>query len=124
MESKGGEFDEKALFDAWAWVRTKPKIRVRNDTILGNIASDYIDDILVEGYRKGYAAAKAESKWISVKERLPEKLALVMLCDKDGEYWWGYYGHDLRWHYNFGDGIKEGKEFTDWQPLPPPPEAK
>ena len=73
-------------------------------------------------YEKGYADAKAESGWISVKDRLPEKHDRYLCNVKAFSF------PDLRYFailkYDDG-GFIEGKIYTDdvthWMPLPEPP---
>lgn len=66
-----------------------------------------------EDFLAGYAAA--QQKWISVKERLPEKQMVLCNC-KDG-YELGYYGRygQEQWHNTLGT---DTLQVTHWMPLP------
>ena len=59
-----------------------------------------------------------EIKWISVKDRLPERFNRVLVCRENGKVeqgfrdvgdWWKIYG-------------TRTKHITHWMPLPEPPE--
>ena len=60
------------------------------------------------------------SKWISVKERLPEeKQRVIVRCERIGTsvgwIWWGEWMTDI--------GPRAGK-ITHWIPLPEPPKER
>lgn len=62
-------------------------------------------------------------KWISVKDRLPEKEGEVLVCDTREDFisTWEYLGKGL-WLY---DDIFWGTDdITHWMPLPQPPKGE
>ena len=69
---------------------------------------------------------RAERRWISVEERLPEPDYMgnpvgVLTCLPDGERCIGFCDNDeygVRWH------CQSTQKPTHWMPLPEPPEVK
>ena len=59
------------------------------------------------------------SKWISVKDRMPETYDDVLILDAFNNMFTGYYEHQ-EWHDNYGCAADD---VTHWMPLPEPPEA-
>ena len=57
------------------------------------------------------------SEWISVKDRLPEPLANVLVCYESGRVDIAWVYRDPRFAYESLYGIA-----THWMPLPEPPE--
>ena len=58
-----------------------------------------------------------EMEWISVKDRLPERMQLVIVCRKGGKVEQGY--RDVGdWWKVYGTRTKY---ITHWMPLPEPP---
>lgn len=61
-------------------------------------------------------------QWISVKDRLPENVRDVVVCDECGNVFSAYYTTD-RWQYAFT--IKPCiPKVAYWMPLPEPPESE
>lgn len=87
----------------------------------------YIDSRLTKGdaMRLSSIAASLEaSRWVSVKERLPEKLVNVFCWESDaGECGIGYYLGDDSWYRPNSDD-EYLVAVTHWMALPDPPEAK
>jgi len=65
------------------------------------------------GFSKGYAAAKAERRWIPVTERLPEKNGVY-------EAWSRGRAISVRYHQEYG--FSEAGEVTHWCELDEGPE--
>lgn len=71
-------------------------------------------------YEEGYRAAMRQSKWISVKERLPENNQQALCVMTDGSFCvftWNY----IDWMWNDGDEWYREEDVTHWMPLPEPP---
>ena len=80
-------------------------------------------DAFEAAYRNGYEAAKRESGWIPVWERLPEMEAIVVLTDNNIVLTAVYDGTDFICDASFWEA--EGQNITHWKsvlPLPEPPE--
>lgn len=109
-----------------------------NDNVNGNVKAvlDEIsalkreaDEFAVSDYRTGYISALSalegfiaglpaagESKWISVKERLPELNTAVIVAVDDGHVFQALYAYD---GWELWDGCT--CNITHWMPLPRPP---
>jgi hypothetical protein len=111
IEKEAQEYT-KAYEDEWFTIR---------DCYLKAATQFYIRDCYLKAATQFYLKGVGDSRWVSIEEKLPEYLTTVMLYEND-ECWWGYYGHDKRFHYFFGDIIREDKIFTHWQPVPKKPE--
>lgn len=62
-----------------------------------------------------------ESKWMSVKDRLPETETSVLVCTERGYIFLSWASNeDVFWFYN----EDEDDRVTHWQPLPEPPETR
>lgn len=82
-----------------------------------------------EAYKKGYADA---TKWISVKDRLPDTAERVLVCKTwlgrvyKPEY--GYYqdfpNQKGCWYVLTECGYYPQREVTHWMPLPQPPKEE
>ena len=83
-------------------------------------AADY-----VEAMGMAISALREQPRWISVKERLPEKYKFV-LCYKDGKTRIGYYigAEYVKGVAAFADYHNHSFTVTHWMPLPEPPEVK
>ena len=65
-----------------------------------------------------------EREWISVKDKLPDDVKDVIVCDEFGlVYPAYYYTFDGCWMYSFAAERCEHK-ITHWMPLPTPPESE
>lgn len=93
-------------------------------------------DELIPGFRKTIEEMEAKSKWISVKDRLPEKITnkVIVLC-KNGYRGFGHYEnykgkqtwYNLESDKPFTDWDLEdceSYEVTHWMPLPKPPKGE
>jgi len=61
-------------------------------------------------------------KWISVKERLPDKMGgYIVVNAKYGVVKHGYWHHGVQRFTTYNDD--ELTDITHWMPLPDPPEA-
>ena len=75
-------------------------------------------------YEKGYADGIAESRWISVNERLPDEHRLVLCRWTRGtgaSYGFARYNYDNDVWYVSNEGMPE---VTHWMPLPQPPKGE
>ena len=81
-----------------------------------------------QAYKNGYEAGKrdATSKWISVKDRLPEPFVSVLVQMPDEQPF-----PTVREGFISNDGIwqsamfrREPGEVTHWQPMPQPPKGE
>lgn len=70
---------------------------------------------LAEIFLAGYEAGR--SKWISVKERLPEKETMVLTYSTDKSCRWGKIAFYGRWEVE-RDGMEWTEDVTHWMPLP------
>lgn len=67
------------------------------------------------------------NKWISVKDRLPERYDSVLVCCNTGFVtigsWDGYGENPVNWRClsSISQTFPEGEFVTNWQPLPEPP---
>lgn len=119
MESKSGE----ATLQTWIEYHGLTSLTLEHAARLEVLMLTTEKQAYANGFEAGYSAGRAEAqRWVPVSEEKPTKLSVLVLCDEDGEYWFGYYGHDDRFHFYFGETIREDKVFTHWQPLPPPPQ--
>lgn len=78
------------------------------------ISAMFAEALYTEGYRK-------QSEWISVEERLPEKLTFIIVHDEDGTVGEAFHSYDgcFEWVAN------EKMAFvTHWMPLPEAPKMK
>ena len=80
-------------------------------------------------YEKGYYDGVKASKWISVEERLPEKIRASYLCLTDTGYhcqvrWtdnvYGLWESDNNWGWSIAD-VPQYSKVTHWMALPNPP---
>lgn len=63
-------------------------------------------------------------EWISAKDRLPETIDDVIVCNESGKVYSAWYSDaDNLWRYAFTAEIVTHK-VTHWMPLPDPPEVK
>ena len=85
-----------------------------------------------QAYKNGYKQGKADAmKWISVKERLPEKNGEYLcrwtnksVSDAEYESTYGSFGY---WFEFWEDEYKEWISYdgiTHWMPLPEPPKGE
>ena len=59
-----------------------------------------------------------KSRWISVKDQLPDPETTVLVCNERGEIFTSWASDvDVFWFY----GEEEDDRVTHWQPLPSPP---
>lgn len=79
----------------------------------GALAIELIDGC--EELRSRLADLEAKNRWVSVKERLPEKEEAIM-------YWVGCPIDDIP-HCGLGE-ISDAKGITHWRPLPECPEEE
>jgi len=87
-----------------------------------DVSAQYVEDALnaidkIEDTRK-----PDDAKWISVEERLPEKVCVCVVnyLDEDGDYDYAFMGYEVNeWWDN--DNYKVDS-VTHWMPLPTPPE--
>lgn len=85
-------------------------------------------------YEKGFEDGKAEAmKWISVKDRLPEKLnennqvyltEEVIGSDGESAYIGQFKVYKFDGHRKFFDGDRFRSDITHWMPLPEPPKEE
>lgn len=81
--------------------------------IQGN--SDYLNDLLI-ALLTAIDVLEQDNEWISVKDRLPEPKAMVLVhCTNGRMLTVGYFDKDLEY-------LKSGR-VTHWMPLPEPPES-
>ena len=68
-------------------------------------------------------SSPAVDEWISVKDRLPETVDNVIVCNENGRVYsaWYYYGDN--WLYAFTAETVAHK-ITHWMPLPEPPKGE
>ena len=79
------------------------------------------------GFADGQRAAnRKKNKWISVKERLPEKSGLYLTYHaKRGSMTMHYSVNNEAWNaFDHEDRPKYALKVTHWMPLPEPPEVK
>lgn len=96
--------------------------------------ADY-DNGLTKGFKSGAEWQSKQSPWISVKERLPEKIQRVLVgflrdlwkCDKYSEYikCTDVFTYEDGWWIDDSNNFYRGKEVTEddikvicWQPIP------
>ena len=73
-----------------------------------------------DGYQAGLEAAAP--KWISVEERLPEKMYSACLVYSDGYIQVACWSHDkMGWDVWFYVDGEYDPDVTHWMPLPEPP---
>lgn len=60
------------------------------------------------------------SKWISVKDKLPENGDLLLLSDKE-QITMGWYSRPIKEFIQCNTWVDLTKFVTHWQPLPEPP---
>jgi hypothetical protein len=104
----------------------KRKIRVWLDYRTSRQVTDGLLDLIekLPVMVKGQLEATLESDWISVKDRLPDDVKDVIVCDEFGlVYPAYYYTFDGCWMYSFAAERCEHK-ITHWMPLPEPPESE
>lgn len=77
-------------------------------------------------YEKGYRDGLKASKWISVKERLPEKLTKVITYDSAHKivHAMEYDGEGFQAHRCVRDEWLYDACITHWMPLPEPPKEE
>lgn len=84
-----------------------------------------VQDAIGQAYKNGYEDGKKDAvKWISVKDRLPEKGEIVLACGKrhatSGMFQGASRNNPKWWHWK-GNTLKE---VTHWMPLPQPPKGE
>jgi hypothetical protein len=78
------------------------------------------------GFRQeGYIAAASKylpqgEGWISVEDRLPEKLGFYIVARRYGQVHNGYFDEN-GWRLFTDSGMPAYSDVTHWQPLPAPP---
>ena len=78
-----------------------------------------IDDILSRLSKLEAAEVQPVDRWISVKDRLPDKCVEVLVYDTDCGVMMGWYFKDLG-HF-VTEFMKKLDTVTHWQPFPEPP---
>lgn len=73
-------------------------------------------------YEKGYRDGLKASKWISVKERLPEVEADILAYIGEGSFVVCWMTHDGYWQCPAY--LMDKDDVTHWMPLPRPPKEK
>ena len=73
-------------------------------------------------YEKGYRDGLEASKWISVKERLPEVEADILAYIGEGSFVVCWMTHDGYWQCPAY--LMDKDDVTHWMPLPRPPKEK
>lgn len=83
-----------------------------------------------EGFKAGFRACQEQMRWISVKERLPEKGICVLVCNpKSISPTYGWYYDDNMWAINDEPNedlrkIDHVSFVTHWLPLPEAPDVE
>ena len=82
-------------------------------------------------YRSQIEQDTEADRWVSVEERLPEKIQFVLLCEytdngfagKIQTFHLGWYDNINKW-FSESCGWMDNKNITHWQPLPQPPKER
>ena len=115
--------------------QTVEEAAIESCVIDRSIYNDEYQPYYLDGFKDGAEWQSKQSPWISVKERLPEKIQRVLVgflcdswkCDKYSEYikCTDVFTYEDGWWIDDSDNFYRGKEVTEddikvicWQPIP------
>ncbi len=112
-------FNQRAGRDLW---NDKPKDVQDRD--IASAEKLYDELLMLIEMHADVSEEKKDEGWISVKDRLPDDVNGVIVCDEFGRVYPAYYyTFDECWMYSF-TAERCSHKITHWMPLPEPPERE